>query len=114
MASMPKFFFSLGTDPKFPYEGGWIEVEAPSLGAAQAAYQEFHPNRENSSCINCAFMYSEREWVNTPMAIDNDCFGHACREKISVTFERIPAYDGETLKTKIINITCNRTIIDGE
>ena len=59
------FYFSLGTAECFPYESGHIKVVAPTLEFAVKAYKQKYPfpgMELNSTVVNCAFIYSEKEW----------------------------------------------------
>ena len=75
---MAKFYFTYGTDKKFPFQGGWTEVEADNLSAAIKAFNIFHPERENG-CVNCSFWYTEEQFLSSGMAngnLDNRCHEH--------------------------------------
>lgn len=41
---MPKFYFTYGTDPSYPFQGGWTEVEAPDRPSACTAFKMYHPD----------------------------------------------------------------------
>lgn len=109
---MAKFYFTYDTNPEFPYQGGWSEIEADSGIEAIIAFQRFHPNREGSPFYNFYFQYSEAEWKSTPMMQKNDFFGHGCRERIVVTNEREKFAGAEGNVLIVEHISYSRTIID--
>ena len=111
---MATFYCTYGTDPKYPYYGGWTEIDADDMNRAVIAFRKFHPNREGSELTNCAFMYSEETWASTKMAKNHENFGHACREHIMVTEEHVPVYNGEVLTAVIESVNYSRLIIDDE
>lgn len=60
---MAKFYFTFGSDTKYPYGiGEYILIEAPNIYTAQRAFQAVHPNRPGSDCYNYSFEYNETEW----------------------------------------------------
>ena len=58
---LQNFYFTFGTDPKFPYQKGYLIVKAFNLNEAfakfRAKYADVHPN-----CLNCAFWYTQEQW----------------------------------------------------
>lgn len=89
---MSKFYFTYGDSPAFPYQNGWTEVFAENKSFAIMAFERFHPKRPGSSFINCAIIYTEREWERTMMAAAGENFGHGCHERITVEID--PALTG--------------------
>lgn len=82
---MAKFIFTYGTNPDFPFEGGWTEIEAPNDRMAAEIFQTIHPNRSrDDTFLNCAFVYPEETFKETKMYKDSN-FGGRCHER--VTFE---------------------------
>lgn len=78
------YYFTYGTDNRFPFHSGWTEVEAESYDQAIAAFQAFHPNRFGSDCINCAGIYGEESFSRKRMAKEGN-FGRKCVERIRVS-----------------------------
>ena len=65
---MDKFYFTFGTDERFPYQRGqYVMVEADSEYAARELFKAVHPNREHR-CLNCADVYTQSEWDTVPMS----------------------------------------------
>ena len=96
---MGKFIFTWGASPYFAYQNGWTEVIAPDRSMAVKAFEIFHPKRPGSRYVNCAMIFSEREWECTQMAVTGENFGRGCWERITVEIEKIDdTYAPETLK----------------
>jgi hypothetical protein len=65
MKDSENFYFTFGTDPQFPYgEKDFVLVRAKTKNIACEKYSKTIPNRPGSTAINCAFVYSEEEWIN--------------------------------------------------
>lgn len=78
---MKRFYFTYGTDARFPFFRGWTEVVAPDKEAACAVFQCYHPNRPDSAALNCAWIYTEEEFRKTCM-YRGDYPGEFCHEVI--------------------------------
>lgn len=79
--TMSKFYYTYGTDPRYPYQGGWTEIEALDRPGADKLFQMHHPDR-TPGILNCADIYNEDEFRRTGM--DEDNFGACCHEKITI------------------------------
>lgn len=86
---MAKFYFTYGESPAFPFQNGWTEVIAEDRKWAVLAFEKFHPKRPGSTYVNCALIYSEREWWKTQMAAMGENFGHGCHDRITMEIEGI-------------------------
>ena len=62
------FYFTYGSNPIFPFCGGYVIVKAGSLKEAIEKYRKEYPD-VHDNLINCAFYYSESEWqkIEVPM-----------------------------------------------
>ena len=78
---MSKFYYTYGTDPRYPCQGGWTEIEALDRPGADKLFQMHHPDR-TPGILNCADIYNEDEFRRTGM--DEDNFGACCHEKITI------------------------------
>ena len=87
MMTMAKFYFTYGSDEKFPYQYGWTEIEAPDIDTAIAAFRIYHPDRHQNT-INCSFWYTEERFKKSNMA-EIKIPGNFCHERITVTREVI-------------------------
>lgn len=78
---MEKFYFTYGTDPKYPFQGGWTLVYATSMAVAQRIFKSIHPNREGSDLLNCAWCYTHEQFMKGN-AFKEGNFGVRCHEII--------------------------------
>ena len=53
-----KVFYTFGSDDRFPFCGGWVEVEAPSMKEAHAIFRANYPDRQ-PGILNCSDYYTE-------------------------------------------------------
>lgn len=91
---MPKFYFTYGRSERFPYQGGWTEVEAPDQPAACTLFMMFHPNHaEDAGRMNYARVYTEEAFAATKMSGPGGNFGAFCRELIMVHREEFGPQD---------------------
>ena len=59
----PKFYFTFGSNPQFPFtEYEYVVIQAENEAAAHKIFRSVWPPRPGSNCTNCAFTYSEEEW----------------------------------------------------
>lgn len=73
------FYYTFGTDKKFPYQNGWIEIAAPSQTEANDIFNQFYPPRDNNQQIlNCAFVYTEEKFRKTAIFNQNKNHNHGC------------------------------------
>lgn len=79
--AMEKFYFTYGTDHKYPFQGGWSLIYAPDLRSAQQIFKAIHPNREGSDSLNCADYYTEKEFFQENSFKDGNR-GAGCHEVI--------------------------------
>ena len=87
---MEKFYFTYGSDERFPYQHGWTEIEAPDMATACAAFRHFHPDRDpEAPCLNCAVVYTEVEFQNTVMYVQAN-YRNRCHERVTMTLMREP------------------------
>jgi hypothetical protein len=77
-----KYYFTYGMDERYPFVGGWTEIEAPDSGTACRIFRAVHPDRI-SGCMNCASVYGENDFSRSRMRIDGN-FGKRCVERITI------------------------------
>ncbi len=76
-----RYFYTFGSEPKFPYQSGWVEVRAASWDEAHAKFRARFPDRPgHEGILNCAFFYNEEEW--TRMDPEHTWHGWKCFEII--------------------------------
>ena len=74
-----KYYFTFGTDEKYPYTGGWVLVYATNIHQANRLFKRKYPNRAGSQCMNCADVYSEKEFDMK----ETGNFGFYCHDVIT-------------------------------
>lgn len=78
---MKRFYFTFGTDPKFPYHGGWVEVLAPNMKDAVNAFKTHFPTLDDSNVLNCADYYTEGDFIRYGFLQEGN-FGERCHAVI--------------------------------
>lgn len=81
---MKKFYFTYGTDPGYPFRGGWTLIIAPDKKTAVEIFRAFHPDRSGSGCVNCAEYYQSERFEQTECYKSGN-FGAYCHEIIEVS-----------------------------
>ena len=81
---METFYFTYGTDKRFPFRGGWTEVHATDRNQAVALFRREHPDR-TPGLVNCSSIYTEKQFQDKvlPLYKDGDAFWSACHECIT-------------------------------
>jgi len=75
------YYYTFGSDPAFPYCGGWVEVYANSWEESHEKFRTKYPDRPGrEGVINCAFFYDQEMWGQSGMANGN--LGGFCHEVI--------------------------------
>lgn len=77
---MKKWYFTFSLNDHFPYQGGWVIVEAETEHKARKIFNEKYPPFENG-LLRCAFVYSEEEFMKTTMAKEGN-YDAWCHEVI--------------------------------
>lgn len=62
-----KVFYTFGSDPGFPFYGGWVEVEAKNIKLAHTIFRTYYPDRE-PGILNCCDYYTEAQFSRLEMA----------------------------------------------
>lgn len=76
-----KVFYTFGIDHRFPFCGGWVEVEAPSVKDAHAVFRAHYPDRE-PGILNCSDYYTEEQFKDLNM-LNTGNLGAFCHRKLS-------------------------------
>lgn len=58
---MDFFYFTYGTDPGYPFEGGYTLIFADNVKEAIKLFRKRHPDR-HEGVVNCAFIYTAGEF----------------------------------------------------
>lgn len=64
---LSSYYFTFGLDGGYPFQAGWIRVEAESLNQAQELFRRHFPDRI-PGVLNCADYYTEAQFERTGMA----------------------------------------------
>lgn len=60
------YFFTFGSDERYPYQGGYVEIAAPSIQAACTIFRAYYPDRVDG-ILNCSDYYTAAEFEKTGM-----------------------------------------------
>jgi len=78
---MNRYFYTFGSDPKFPYQNGWVEIHADSLDEADKKFRTRFPDRPgHEGIMNFSFSYNEKRWGE--MDPEHTWTGYRCYEVI--------------------------------
>ena len=83
---MNKYYFTYGSDERFPFFGGWTVVYANSRREAIAIFRAANPDREGSGCYNAASCYTEEEFAETDMGTTGN-LGAYCHQILKLQNE---------------------------
>lgn len=67
-----RFYFTYGSWESYPYHHGWTEVSAPTRKIAIMLFRAYHPHPEGDNYINCANIYTEKEFINTEIYLNGN------------------------------------------
>lgn len=73
-----RYYFTFGTDPVYPYRGGWVEVVAKDINKAIEIFNSHYPLIDNQTG-RYAFVYSESDFKQTVMYLKGN-FGYGCHK----------------------------------
>ncbi len=76
-----KVFYTFGSDGRFPFQGGWVEVEAGSISQAHAIFRACYPDR-TLGILNCSDYYTEEEFHDSDMPVAGN-YGAYCHRRLS-------------------------------
>lgn len=73
--------FTFGTNEKFPFWGGWVQISAPSRRVCLKIFKALYPHPEDpKGTLNCAFYYDLDDFLESDMAKTGN-FGKFCHKK---------------------------------
>ncbi len=76
-----KVFYTFGSDERFPFQGGWVEVEAENMKQAHALFRACYPDR-TPGILNCSDYYTEQQFNASDMPTTGNR-GAFCHRKIT-------------------------------
>jgi len=74
------FYYTFGSDEKFPYRNGWVIVLARDWQDAHQKFSARLPDRRENT-LNCAFFYDAEKWRT--MDQENNWHGWKCHAIIT-------------------------------
>ena len=78
---MNRYYFTFGTDPEYPYRGGWVVIVAPDLHTAVEVFKLYYPGGKDNGWQTYADCYTEERFLNTGMGQTGN-HGAYCRKVI--------------------------------
>lgn len=64
---LSRFYFTFGSDPHFPFQEGWIAIEAPDIRAAAKIFKVYYPNPLDDTVLNCSDYYAAADFEASSM-----------------------------------------------
>ena len=65
------FYFTFGSWKGFPFQNGYIIVQALNKSDAIATFRQYHPDVHENT-VNCSFVYTEQEWQKSNNSYDEN------------------------------------------
>ena len=76
-----KVFYTFGSDNRFPFCGGWVEIDADNMKQAHAIFRACYPDSE-PGILNCSDYYTEAQFNDSDMQSTGNR-GAFCHRKLS-------------------------------
>ena len=67
---MNAYYYTFGTDERYPYQGGWVQVFAETMKEANQFFRKYYPDR-NEGILNCAIVYEQEEFPKSMLINGN-------------------------------------------
>lgn len=67
---MNSYYYTFGTDERYPYQGGWIQVFAETMKEANQLFRKYYPDR-HEGILNCAMVYEQEEFPRSMLINGN-------------------------------------------
>ena len=64
---LDRFYFTFGSDNSFPFQSGWIIIEAPDIRSAAKIFKSYYPNPSDDDVLNCSDYYTAAEFEVSDM-----------------------------------------------
>ena len=68
------FYFTFGSEKKFPFTNGYIVIRAKAIENARHEFKKLFPNT-NKDVLNCSFYYTESEWNSNKNKLNRQIYG---------------------------------------
>lgn len=82
---MNRFYFTFGSDERFPFQGGWVEILAATMSGAVKVFDAYFPNRFGNTSLYTA-RFDEEVFLGTGFP-DKGVSGAYCHMKIGPFLE---------------------------
>lgn len=101
-----RYYFTFGRDEQFPYQDGWVVVEAETASIAAKLFSMMFPNPRPGceNIMNCSFMYPEKDFIQTEMYRDGENFGHGCHKVITMSIKDLDGSPAKPTEEPIVVI----------
>ena len=77
---LSNYYFTFGTDERYPYYGGWLVIEAESMNRAVDIFKTLYPST-TEWILACDGCYTEAQFERTGLAKTGH-YGEYCHEVI--------------------------------
>nr|WP_298061043.1 hypothetical protein [uncultured Blautia sp.] len=67
---MNAYYYTFGTNPGFPFYGGWVQVFAETSQEADAIFRQHYPDRHDG-ILNCAIIYRQENFPKSMLIHGN-------------------------------------------
>lgn len=67
---MNAYYYTFGSDMRFPYQGGWVQVFAETSEKADAIFRKYFPDR-HPGILNCAAIYAQENFPKSMLINGN-------------------------------------------
>ena len=69
---MKNYYFTFGSDERFPFQHGCVQVVASNRSEAVNIFNAKYPPRDKQGLVNCAFIYDEEEFKEAVEHLDRE------------------------------------------
>ena len=76
---MNAYYYTFGSDMRFPYQGGCVQVFAETSEKADAIFRKYFPDR-NPGILNCAAIYKQENFPKSMLINGN--LGKYCHKAL--------------------------------
>ena len=81
-AKLQTFYYTFGTAESFPYQRGWVEIQANSQSEANDLFRQHFPDK-TPGILNCAFVYTEEEFHTVKESMSQHPDWSICHKRIT-------------------------------
>lgn len=81
------FYYTFGTSESFPFQRGWVEIQATSQSEANKLFRQHFPDK-TPGVLNCAFIYTEEEFQKVKDSMSQYPDWSICHKRITEDIQR--------------------------